>query len=130
MKSSTRSRSITRAQRLKIFSHSRWLCWYCGGEIALGLLAIYVGRVGAVDHQIPRAWGGSSDLKNLVASCTPCNQRKGALSVEAFREKLLHQDHLCCVVFFGEAHQYQGLPCTGKPRSGYPCSLIQKDSTP
>lgn len=31
-----------------------------------------------VDHLVPRAQGGRSTWLNLVASCRPCNQRKGA----------------------------------------------------
>ncbi|MBS2533855.1 HNH endonuclease [Catenulispora sp. NF23] len=31
-----------------------------------------------VDHLIPRARGGTDHRDNLVASCTPCNLRRGA----------------------------------------------------
>lgn len=31
-----------------------------------------------IDHIIPRAMGGSSDLTNLAASCYRCNEFKGA----------------------------------------------------
>ena len=30
-----------------------------------------------VDHVIPRSKGGTSTWENIVASCAPCNRRKG-----------------------------------------------------
>jgi hypothetical protein len=37
-----------------------------------------------IEHVVPRARGGSNRPSNLVAACVPCNQRKGAQSVEVF----------------------------------------------
>jgi len=39
---------------------------YCGARTSL-----------TVDHVIPRSKGGGSDWENIVASCAPCNRRKG-----------------------------------------------------
>ena len=58
------SRKITRRA---IFARDRWTCQYCGQE--RGNLT--------VDHVIPRSKGGGSDWENIVASCAPCNRRKG-----------------------------------------------------
>ncbi|MGI8593251.1 MAG: HNH endonuclease, partial [Solirubrobacteraceae bacterium] len=30
-----------------------------------------------VDHVVPRSKGGASSWDNIVASCAPCNRRKG-----------------------------------------------------
>ncbi len=58
------SRKITRRA---VFARDRWTCQYCGVE--RGTLT--------VDHVIPRSKGGGSSWDNIVASCAPCNRRKG-----------------------------------------------------
>lgn len=58
-------RKITRRA---VFARDDWTCQYCGSRSNL-----------TVDHVIPRSKGGSSDWENIVASCAPCNRRKGNL---------------------------------------------------
>ena len=58
-------RKITRRA---VFARDDWTCQYCGSRSNL-----------TVDHVIPRSKGGSSDWENIVASCAPCNRRKGDL---------------------------------------------------
>jgi len=56
---------------LEKFHHQ---CAYCDGrDVPLNL-----------DHVDPQANGGSNRVSNLVASCIPCNQRKGSRSVKVF----------------------------------------------
>ncbi len=57
-------RKITRRA---VFARDAWTCQYCGQE--RGSLT--------VDHVIPRSKGGGSGWDNIVASCAPCNRRKG-----------------------------------------------------
>ena len=59
----THQRKITRRA---VFARDGWACQYCGSRSNL-----------TVDHVIPRSKGGSSDWTNIVASCAPCNRRKG-----------------------------------------------------
>ena len=59
----THRRKITRRA---VFARDSWTCQYCGSRQQL-----------TVDHVIPRSKGGSSDWTNIVASCAPCNRRKG-----------------------------------------------------
>ena len=59
----THGRKITRRA---VFARDGWTCQYCGARANL-----------TVDHVIPRSKGGSSDWTNIVASCAPCNRRKG-----------------------------------------------------
>jgi 5-methylcytosine-specific restriction endonuclease McrA len=59
----THRRKITRRA---VFARDDWTCQYCGSRSNL-----------TVDHVIPRSKGGSSDWENIVASCAPCNRRKG-----------------------------------------------------
>jgi 5-methylcytosine-specific restriction endonuclease McrA len=57
-------RKITRKA---VLARDAYTCQYCGRE-ASGL---------TVDHVIPRSRGGESVWENIVASCAPCNRRKG-----------------------------------------------------
>lgn len=57
-------RKITRKA---VLARDAYTCQYCGHEAA-GL---------TVDHVIPRSRGGESVWENIVASCAPCNRRKG-----------------------------------------------------
>jgi 5-methylcytosine-specific restriction endonuclease McrA len=57
-------RKITRKA---VLARDAWTCQYCGSQKA-GL---------TVDHVIPRSRGGESVWENIVASCAPCNRRKG-----------------------------------------------------
>ncbi len=61
----THRRKITRRA---VFARDRWTCQYCGSRSNL-----------TVDHVIPRSKGGRSSWDNIVASCAPCNRRKGDL---------------------------------------------------
>ena len=56
-------RKITRRA---VFARDSWTCQYCGSRSNL-----------TVDHVIPRSKGGTSSWENIVASCAPCNRRKG-----------------------------------------------------
>jgi 5-methylcytosine-specific restriction endonuclease McrA len=57
-------RKITRKA---VLARDAWTCQYCGRQ-ANGL---------TVDHVIPRSRGGLSVWENIVASCAPCNRKKG-----------------------------------------------------
>ena len=61
-------RKITRKA---VLARDAWTCQYCGRQAAAGL---------TVDHVIPRSRGGQSVWENIVASCAPCNRRKGNLT--------------------------------------------------
>src|SRR5262252_5736462 len=59
----THRRKITRRA---VFARDEWTCQYCGSRSNL-----------TVDHVVPRSKGGPSTWENIVASCAPCNRRKG-----------------------------------------------------
>ena len=59
----THRRKITRRA---VFARDSWTCQYCGSRSNL-----------TVDHVVPRSKGGESTWENIVASCAPCNRRKG-----------------------------------------------------
>ena len=55
-----------RISRRALFARDGWRCQYCGST----------GRL-TLDHVVPRSRGGDSVWENVVASCAPCNLRKG-----------------------------------------------------
>jgi 5-methylcytosine-specific restriction endonuclease McrA len=62
-----------RITRRAIFARDGHACQYCGAEGTL-----------TIDHVVPRSRGGEHEWENVVASCWPCNKRKGnALPREA-----------------------------------------------
>jgi 5-methylcytosine-specific restriction endonuclease McrA len=56
-----------RITRKAVLARDGWTCQYCGEERPSL----------TVDHVIPRSRGGESVWENIVASCAPCNRRKG-----------------------------------------------------
>ena len=50
-----------------LFARDDWRCGYCGSSTNKLTL----------DHIVPRSRGGESVWENVVASCAPCNRRKG-----------------------------------------------------
>ena len=84
------SSEAKRLWRRSIKEHFDCTCVYCGKTYDLSNLTI--------DHVHPRSLGGG-DLRNLVAACQSCNQRKGSnnwlsfmrqtFGVNRLREKLI-----------------------------------------
>jgi 5-methylcytosine-specific restriction endonuclease McrA len=60
--------------RKNILLRDRYTCQYCGKTLPSGELTL--------DHVIPRSRAGESSWENLVASCNPCNNRKGSRTPE------------------------------------------------
>jgi len=56
--------------RFNLFLRDEFRCQYCGANGDL-----------TFDHVIPRARGGITSWKNVVAACSPCNLHKGARSL-------------------------------------------------
>lgn len=73
----THRRKITRRA---VFARDQWTCQYCGSRSNL-----------TVDHVIPKSKGGPSSWDNIVASCAPCNRRKGDALVTQVGMKLRKQ---------------------------------------
>lgn len=51
--------------RIEVLDRDMWVCQYCGAP------------ANTADHIVPRSKGGEDSAFNLVASCRPCNSRKG-----------------------------------------------------
>ena len=56
-----------RITRKAVLARDGWTCQYCGSDK----------HSLTVDHVIPRSRGGESVWENIVASCAPCNRKKG-----------------------------------------------------
>ena len=91
---------MSKVQRTDIYRKYGGRCAYCGRIISLEDMQI--------DHLVPkyrtlsdadlRELGkqrGSDDIDNLMPACRPCNYRKGALSLEDFRNAL-QRGQICC----------------------------------
>ena len=57
--------------RFNVFLRDKFECQYCGDHNDL-----------TFDHVIPRAHGGETTWQNVVAACSPCNLRKGNLTMD------------------------------------------------
>ncbi len=57
--------------RFNLFLRDEFQCQYCGAKGDM-----------TFDHVIPRARGGRTTWENVVASCGPCNLRKGSKSLK------------------------------------------------
>jgi len=62
------ARYVSRRRR-SIFEQSQGRCHYCGAALDL------TGKW-HIEHQLPRALGGTDEGLNLVAACVPCNLSK------------------------------------------------------
>jgi len=71
------TRSIPRA-RMKVFNASHGKCHYCATELDLR-------GNWHLEHKTPRSRGGTDLPDNLVASCAPCNMKKGRRTHEEFQ---------------------------------------------
>jgi len=63
--------------RFNLFLRDEFTCQYCGAQGDM-----------TFDHVVPRARGGKTTWQNVVASCGPCNLRKGSLSLRQARMSL------------------------------------------
>lgn len=57
--------------RFNLFLRDEFTCQYCGAKGDM-----------TFDHVVPRSKGGKTTWQNVVASCGPCNLRKGARSLK------------------------------------------------
>lgn len=65
-----------------------WKCFYCTRDIFLTGRHRDANAAATTDHRVPMAAGGDNRRSNLVASCRECNNNKGDMSVDEYREIL------------------------------------------
>ncbi len=76
-------RRSVRFSRMNILLRDKFTCQYCGKKFKKSDLNI--------DHVIPRSRGGKTHWENIVASCIPCNLKKGGRLPKEAGMKLLHK---------------------------------------
>lgn len=70
LKEYVRPKATVAFTRFNLFLRDEFRCQYCGARGDL-----------TFDHVIPRAAGGITSWKNVVAACSPCNLKKGSKSL-------------------------------------------------
>lgn len=60
--------------RFNVFLRDRFVCQYCAAPDDL-----------TFDHIVPRSKGGQTTWENVVAACSPCNLRKGNMTMQQAR---------------------------------------------
>lgn len=74
-----------RFSRHNIFVRDDHTCQYCAKRLPRRLLNL--------DHVIPRSRGGKTNWENVVASCVPCNFKKGGHTPEEAKMQLIRPPH-------------------------------------
>ena len=90
-----KNRNKSSSKRERIYTRDKYKCQYCG--LKLGQVNKHL-EGGArpmtkhdltLDHIMPQSRDGETVSNNLVTSCKPCNQKKGARTPEEARMPLL-----------------------------------------
>lgn len=67
-------KGLSKKTRFEVFKRDSFTCQYCGAQAPDVVLR--------VDHINPVAGGGDNDILNLITACEPCNQGKGARTLD------------------------------------------------
>lgn len=67
-------KAIRKSVRFEVFKRDNFTCQYCGSAAPDVVLHL--------DHINPVAGGGDNEIINLITSCQPCNQGKGAKALD------------------------------------------------
>jgi len=70
--------------RLLVLERDHWTCQLCGRQLVAGTKGAHV------DHIVPHARGGVTELSNLRALCYYCNTSRGARQKRGYRLSLPH----------------------------------------
>jgi predicted transcriptional regulator len=72
--------SYTKTKRKAVFHKTKGRCAFCGCMLSIDNFTI--------DHIRPTSKGGKTKFKNLLPACKKCNQEKGALTLDRYRQEL------------------------------------------
>ena len=75
-----------RFSKKNVFYRDEGTCQYCNKKLKLSSFTI--------DHVIPVSQGGLKKWDNIVASCQPCNQKKGSRTPKQANMKLLKKPYV------------------------------------
>ena len=82
VKAFKRPKKPVKFSRVNIYSRDGWMCQYCPGSKTRTMGEL------TYDHVIPKRSGGKTTWTNIVASCEPCNTKKGGRSPSQASMKL------------------------------------------
>jgi hypothetical protein len=68
---------IRQKRRLEIYCRDGMSCRYCGVGVESGIIL-------TLDHVVPVSDGGTNRTDNLITACSPCNSRRGAMSIDVW----------------------------------------------
>lgn len=80
------TRRLTDCKRRRRFKHMLlcgrpWVeCHYCGTHLTFETITL--------DHVVPLSKGGAMGIRNIVAACLKCNQRRGNVSYRWFVKRI------------------------------------------
>ena len=80
LKPTTAFKKGVKFSRINVMVRDNFHCQYCGKKFPMGALNY--------DHVVPRVQGGKTVWENIVTSCYPCNDKKGARTPEQAKMKL------------------------------------------
>lgn len=73
-------KNLSKSLRFEVFKRDLFTCQYCGSHPPAVVLEI--------DHIIPVASGGETDIDNLITACFDCNRGKSARSLNSIPTSL------------------------------------------
>lgn len=73
-----RRRANPKFNKFNLMLRDRFQCQYCDVEVSKATVTF--------DHVIPISKGGKTRWENIVASCGPCNSRKGSKLIKPLRQ--------------------------------------------
>lgn len=71
--------------RFNVFLRDKLTCQYCAEALPAHQLTF--------DHVVPRREGGRTTWDNIVASCSPCNAKKGGMTPKDAKMPLMREPH-------------------------------------
>ena len=80
LKPTTAFKKGVKFSRINVMVRDNFVCQYCGKKLPMDALNY--------DHVVPRVQGGKTVWENIVTSCYPCNDKKGARTPEQAKMKL------------------------------------------
>jgi len=73
-------KQISKKMRFEVFKRDGFVCQYCGSHPPEAVLE--------VDHIVPVAEGGASEIDNYITACFSCNRGKGATPLDQVPKSL------------------------------------------
>lgn len=82
--------TLTKCERVDLrntlFDQQSGHCDYCDRKTHQGVYGLPKELLATLDHVIPVSQNGSDNISNLVMACKECNDTRGAMDAERFRE--------------------------------------------